>query len=387
MRGHELPKRVVIARHLLAAVSAAMLLGAVLIHVLSTLPSSYSWGRTLELFRDALVDSYFIVLAVIVTLAGIASRGHGALVSWLKKTARRPSALSLCVALVGLIASEVFQFSHSYTRADQLLLPFLLVCLVSMLEDRRFLAVGLSVAVGVGALVTVSYVFTIIKSQLFVVGSPHDSWVISAEVRLFGQPLYRIVAAWAAMHSWAVVLCDRVYFLFFHHIALVALFLFARADRQEEVRYFLSLSLCYLIGVLSYFLLPTLGPAFYDPDQFSYIRKAVTFTPMIQGLLQRSTQSVASGQLQSIDTYAFIAGMPSLHMAHETVMLFFSRKSSVMFVLSLIFWILSLVAVLVLGWHYLFEALAGVIFALVVVSIALLAAGPDFYRRRLSPER
>ena len=44
-------------------------------------------------------------------------------------------------------------------------------------------------------------------------------------------------------------------------------------------------------------------------------------------------------------------------MAHETVMLFFSRKSSVMFVLSLIFWILSLVAVLVLGWHYLSKRL------------------------------
>jgi hypothetical protein len=72
---------------------------------------------------------------------------------------------------------------------------------------------------------------------------------------------------------------------------------------------------------------------------------------MIQRLLQHSTDAVVRGELEVINTYAFIAGMPSLHMAHETVMLFFSRKSPVMFLLSLTFWVLSFIAVLVLGWH------------------------------------
>jgi hypothetical protein len=387
IRGHEPSVRVVIARQVLAGFFVAMLLGAVLVHIFSELPSAYSWGRTLALFRDALIDSYFVVFAVIATFAGISSRGKGALRSWLEKTFKQPSRLSLSVAVAGLLASEMLYFSHSYTLADQFLLPLLLICLVSMLEDRRFMAVGLSVAVGIGGLITVSYIFTIIKSQLFILGKPHDSWIVSLEALVFGQPIYQSVATWAGKNSWAVVLSDWVYFLFFHHIALVALFLFARADRLEEIRYFLSLSICYLIGVLSYFLLPTLGPVFFDQERFSYIKEFVSFTPMIQRLLQHSTDAVVRGELEVINTYAFIAGMPSLHMAHETVMLFFSRKSPVMFLLSLTFWVLSFIAVLVLGWHYLFEAVSGMLLAVVVLPIALLTAGPTFDRRRLSLER
>lgn len=365
-----------ISRVIFAIFFAAMLVAAVIVHVKTALPSAYSWARTLELFRDALLDSYFIVFSLIAVLAGISSRGKGVLWSWMKTSFCRPSKLALGVAAAGLIASEVFYFSHAYTLADQFLLPVFLFFLVCMLEDRRFLPVGLSVALGIGGLVTVSYVFTIVKSQLFVVTEPRDSLIVMVESLLFGQPFYQTVAAWAAKNPWAVSLSDWVYFLFFHHIALVALFLFSRADRLEETRYFVTLVACYLIGSLSYFLLPTLGPVFYDPERFSYIRKVVSFTPMIQDLLQHSTESVASGQLKTISTYAFIAGMPSLHMAHETVMLYFSRKSRAMFLLSLMFWMLSFSAVLVLGWHYLFEALAGLVLAAIVLPAALLVSGP-----------
>jgi hypothetical protein len=68
-----------------------------------------------------------------------------------------------------------------------------------------------------------------------------------------------------------------------------------------------------------------------------------------------------------IETYEFIACMPSLHMAHETVMLFFSRHSLIMAVFSGAFWLASFVAVLVLGWHYLFDVFAGMLLAALVI--------------------
>jgi len=237
------------------------------------------------------------------------------------------------------------------------------------------LPVGISILVGVSALVVVSYVFTIIKSQLFVVGTPRDAWVVAAESAVFGSPFYRMVADWAVQTPWAVALSDWVYFLFFHHIALVALFLFSRADRIDEIRYFIALCACYLIGVLSYFLMPTLGPVYFDPGSFAYVRDLVSFTPMIQDFLRSATEAAVNGQLKTIETYAFIAGMPSLHMAHETVMLHFSRRSRAMFAMSLVFWAGSFISVLVLGWHYLFEALAGLLLACMALAVAGRVAG------------
>jgi membrane-associated phospholipid phosphatase len=62
--------------------------------------------------------------------------------------------------------------------------------------------------------------------------------------------------------------------------------------------------------------------------------------------------------------------MPSLHMAHETIMLFYSRRSSIMLLFSGLFWLSSFVAVLVLGWHYFFDVIGGGIFAGVIIAFA-----------------
>jgi hypothetical protein len=96
---------------------------------------------------------------------------------------------------------------------------------------------------------------------------------------------------------------------------------------------------------------------------------------MIQDFLRSATEAAVNGQLKTIDTYAFIAGMPSLHMAHETVMLHFSRRSRAMFAMSLVFWAGSLMSVLVLGWHYLFEVLAGIALACLALGAAARIAG------------
>ena len=141
------------------------------------------------------------------------------------------------MALVGLIASEVF--SHFLTLAQ------ISCCCRSSwsvwsvcLKIGAFLAVGLSVAVGVGALVTVSYVFTIINPCSSLVAARFMGHF--GRGPSFGQPLYRIVAAWAAMCIRGLSYCATGS-IFYSFIILRWWRCFClRADRQEEVRYFLA---------------------------------------------------------------------------------------------------------------------------------------------------
>lgn len=63
------PKSMPPAAQLLLILGAVLLLAAAGIHTSSDLPRQYSWSRTLELFWQAIIDVYFMVMALIVLLA------------------------------------------------------------------------------------------------------------------------------------------------------------------------------------------------------------------------------------------------------------------------------------------------------------------------------
>ncbi len=336
-----------------------MLLAASAIHVFSDLPPDYTWSRTLTLFWQAITDSYFLVMAFFVLLAA-------RLRPTVAETVPNPWLLPHFLFAGLLTISTVWVLldsSNSYTRADLVCLIPVALLLLRSLRDRHlgFALFGLLSTVGI--LMLVSYVFTIFKSQLFVPGIVLDGLLISGEKMIFGQPLYLTIATWAQANTAVVHFSDWVYYLFFHHMALVALFLFTRGEHAEQWRYVAALSLCYLLGALSYYLLPALGPAYHDPGSFTYLKSEAPFTSGIQRFLWNSTTASVHGSLSKIHTFAFIACMPSLHMAHETIMLFYSRRSPLMLLFSGLVWLSSCLAVLVLGWHYLFDVIAGVFLA------------------------
>lgn len=343
------------------------LAGAVYVHIFSELPLEYSWARTIELLWFAITDKYFIVMAFFALLSATLVSPHRLETLQPPHQARALTAPCTAAALTLLL---LVCTSTSYGLWDYVFLFPVFVLLVAALSQRhlgRELA-GLMVAMIV--LIVIAYVFTIFKSQLFVRQAPLDQYIINAEVFLFGQPIYLTIADWASTKPLLIAFCDWTYFLFFHHIALTGIFLFACGKGGGQWPYVMSLSLCYLLGAISYFILPGLGPVYFDPSHFSYLSEHAEFTANIQRLLKTSTEQAIHGHLGTIETFVFISCMPSLHMAHETVMLFYSRRSPLMFLFSGLFWVSTFVAALVLGWHYLFDLLAGILLAALVIAIS-----------------
>lgn len=346
-----------------------LLVAAVMIHVFSSLPHEYSWNRTLVLYWGAMTDGYFLVAALGVLVAALfflqKISGNNPVAILADEPPERLIRLILISVAAGVALSAS---STSYTQWDYVVAPAVILIVVSFFKRQQLWPTIRGLLLTILVLALVSYVFTIFKSQLFVGGVVLDEWIIGGEKIIFGLPLYSSIAEWSGQHPSAVKFSDWIYYLFFHHMALVALFLFACGDRSEQWRYVTSLSLCYLLGGLSYYAFPALGPAFFDPSKFTYLEESAKFTVFIQNLLRQSTNAAVEGRLEKIETYAFIACMPSLHMAHETIMLYFSKRSLVMFLFSMFFWLASFLAVLVLGWHYFFDVLGGFLLALIVLS-------------------
>lgn len=349
------------------AVQVMVLVAAVYVHLFSALPLAYSWARTLDLFWASVTDEYFIVMACVALAAA----------AWVRK--RRGSAplalqldrrFYLSLALVVAVLMAMVLSSSSYGLWDYVFLLPVVALAVPALRQRHPVKALAGFGATVAVLVVVSYAFTIFKSQLFVDRTPLDQLLVDSETWMFGRPLYLTIAEWASSHSEWVRFSDWVYYLFFHHMALTALFLFACDDIDEQWRYVLSLTLCYMLGGLTYFLLPAAGPIYFDPPAFSYLGADADFTVFVQRFLKVSTFQATSGQLGVVETFAFIACMPSLHMAHETIMLFYSRRSLLMLHFAAALWVSSFAAVLILGWHYLIDVVGGVLLAAIVLGLA-----------------
>lgn len=342
---------------------AVLFVGAVIVQSVSTLPSQYTWIRTLELLWSAMTDSYFIVMAFIFLAAAKLRNRHQVSHAVIRSKLH----LVLAIVLTTCIAIALLVSTNKYTISDYLSFIPAAALLVDSLNNRHLGHALLGILFGVLVLVIVSYIYTITKSQLFVYNQSLDVRLINLEKTVFGQSLYVEIARWSQEHPMIVYLCDWIYFLHLHYLILLALFLFACGEFLEQLNYLTSVSLVYLIGGFSYYIYPALGPVFYDPSVFAYLAKLGTLSYFIQNMLLQSTQQAKAGQLEVIQTYIFIACMPSLHLTHQSIILYYSRSSTITLLVSILYWLLTFLSVLVLGWHYLLDSIAGIFLAILIL--------------------
>ena len=221
----------------------------------------------------------------------------------------------------------------------------------------------------------ISYAFTVIKACLFVGAQPSDAALVDFVNRYAGGTVYQSFAAWGGEHMGWVRALDDFYLRIFDQMAAVSLFLIGAGRRSERIVFQSALALCYLLGAVSYFILPGFGPAFFDPGAYAFLDGQGLWAPVVQDALAQNSLSVSNGTLSALPPYQFLACMPSLHMTHELVMLYYARHDRTFFSAKLVGVLVSAIAVIVLGWHYLIDIVGGVGLALVSVAIAERARG------------
>lgn len=145
-------------------------------------------------------------------------------------------------------------------------------------------------------------------------------------------------------------------------------------DMSLGAWYATALSLNWVLGVVSYYSLPTLGPAFYEPQRF------LDLPDTSAAQLQRSLFRAAGRFYQDPSggsTYG-IAGFASLHtsvVVSACLFLVLTKQKKIIQIIGWVYLGLVMLATVYFGWHYIADVVAGVFIGWAAVAIGAWTTG------------
>src|SRR3954451_3581297 len=164
-----------------------------------------------------------------------------------------------------------------------------------------------------------------------------------------------------------------VAFIVFLPLSLAIALVFAR-QLQAGLFYATALSINWVLGAASYFLLPSLGPVYAEPGDFSRL-PASEVTHLQHVLLDQRVAFLGdpvTATPQSIAAFASLHISMSLTAALAAHLLGAGRRLKI----ALWVWVAcTTLATVYLGWHYVLDDLGGVAIALAALALARLLTG------------
>ena len=208
-----------------------------------------------------------------------------------------------------------------------------------------------------------------------------DAQLLDFERSVFGRDpatlLHDLLGTGISAHVLSVV-----YLLFLTFVPLsVGVTLVWSTNRSAALWWISVLSLSWVLGAASYFLWPSMGPAYQVPELFSALPDTHA-TSLQQTLLEDRkaflADPVGSGMLQSI------AAFGSLHIAivfAGALMTHLLRAPRAMRVGMWVYLGLTFLATLYFGWHYVVDDVAGFAIGFAAVYLGALLTGWRIERR------
>jgi len=154
--------------------------------------------------------------------------------------------------------------------------------------------------------------------------------------------------------------------VFVGSIFVAGAFFLSAPDRALRIRFMNANTTMWLIGAWLYVALPSLGPAYRFPDIWLPLAAWLPQTQLLQRRLMTNYQIVLqyAQRPRPVSILLGIAAFPSLHVAFEMLVLLQIRRvwriGKILFAVA---FVLIFVGSVVTGWHYLIDALAGVLLA------------------------
>jgi membrane-associated phospholipid phosphatase len=208
-----------------------------------------------------------------------------------------------------------------------------------------------------------------------------DAQLLEFERSLFGQDpsvyLHELLGTGVAAH-----VLSTVYLLYLTFVPIsIGFALVWSTDSAKGMWWLSALALDWVLGALSYFLIPSLGPAFASPELFTAL-PATGASALQQELLDHReaflANPVGSGELQSIAAFA------SLHVAMVftgVLMAHLLRIPRAVRIGLWVFLVLTVLATIYFGWHYVVDDIAGLAIGAIAVYLGGLLTGWRIERR------
>ena len=246
------------------------------------------------------------------------------------------------------------------------------------------------VSVGLGSFYVCYISYRNLKSFLPVIreGTLEDSWMLRLDhFLMFGNYpadlLQDVLGTGIAAH---ILSTFYISYLMLIPVTLGALLVWGK-DLSLGAWYATSLSLNWVLGVVSYYAVPTLGPAFAQPQ--SFLKLPETGVSALQNSLARARFDVLADPWASERIHG-IAGFASLHVSVVvTACLFFERvgMKAVIRIAAWAFLVFTILATIYFGWHYIVDDVAGALVGWFSVVVGAWATGNRGRRRQRRKER
>ncbi len=223
----------------------------------------------------------------------------------------------------------------------------------------------------------------------FLTTERHDAGLLAFDKALFfgtdpAVILHTILGTGIASSILSVV---YVIYLAFIPISLAAALVWF-GDMRRGLWYATALCLNWVLGTVSYYLLPSMGPAFVAPELFADLPPS-SATSLQHALwvdrLQVLFHNSGSGAADSI---AGIAAFASLHTSVVLTAALIAHlvKANRWLVRGLwLYLVLVILSTIYFGWHYLLDDVAGAVIGLLSVVLGALATGHRLSFRRHAP--
>lgn len=174
-----------------------------------------------------------------------------------------------------------------------------------------------------------------------------------------------------------------VIYLAFVPISLAAALVWF-GDMRRGLWYAMALCLNWVLGAVSYYLIPSMGPAFVAPELFSDLAPSASSSLQNALWVERLNVLYGSAPGPAKDLLQSIAAFASLHVSVTlTAALIASLVRANRWLrlgLWTYFWI-TVVATIYLGWHYVVDDFAGALIAVLAVAGGAVATGHHPWRR------
>jgi CDP-diacylglycerol--glycerol-3-phosphate 3-phosphatidyltransferase len=206
----------------------------------------------------------------------------------------------------------------------------------------------------------------------FLTDQDFDPALLSLDRSLFlghdpGPLLHSLLGTGIAAHLLSSV---YLFFLAFVPISLGAA-LIASSNPIPGLWYVTALGLNWTLGVVSYLLLPALGPVFAEPGFYANLPETGT-AALQQALIYERHEALAGQAAQSIAAFA------SLHVSVVFTAALIAQLLHLNRLLRIALWTflgLTMLATLYFGWHYVVDDIAGLGIGVIAVVFAGVATG------------
>lgn len=294
-----------------------------------------------------------------------------------------PSWLRLPLLIFGALVLDMLPRTLWYSRMDPRKMPAIVKERWRTHWTRER---GVLVVLGVVCFYVVYVSYRNLKSFLpFIMGeTKYDRELHLVDTALFfgSEPANVLHTVFGTTFSAHFLSTIYLWFLPLVPLALTAWLIWSR---NISFGYWFATSQClaWSLGTASYYALPTLGPGFRYP--WLYADLAHTPTSELMEALFYARQGVmrtgVEGAVQSV------AGFASLHVAITLLVALMVQYTLRSRILHWIFWanfVITIVATLYFGWHYVADDIAGILIALISFYLGGLASGQRFERHGLS---